>query len=169
MGGLLKFADVIDRLNTRLGRVLSWLVLLLILVQFAIVIMSGNFRVGSIKLQESLLYLNALLFLGAAGFTMLRDDHVRVDIFYRAKSARGKTWINLLGHCLLLVPFLIFLWVIGIPYVTASWAAGEGSFETSGLQIVYVLKSFLLVFAASLTLQAVSGIIRCVHELRGKG
>lgn len=168
MGRFLKLADAIDAFNRRLGKALSYLVLALIVVQFALVVMSANFQVGSIKLQESLLYINALLFLGAAGFTFLNDEHVRIDIFYRGKSERRKTMIDLLGHHILLIPFMIFVWVIGIPYVATSWANQEASFETSGLQIVYILKSFLLVFAFTLSLQGVSGIIRCLAKLRGK-
>ena len=169
MGGLLKLADLIDALNKRLGKLLGFLVLALIILQFALVIMSSNFQVGSIKLQESLLYINAALFLGAAGYGLLKDSHVRVDIFYRGKGARKKTLIDLFGHLFLLAPFMVFVWVIGIPYVSASWANLEGSFETSGLQIVFILKSFFLLFALTLSLQGISGIIRCLDKLKGKG
>jgi TRAP-type mannitol/chloroaromatic compound transport system permease small subunit len=167
MGGLLKFADLIDRTNQRVGKVLSLLVLVLIVVQFALVVMSANFQAGSIKLQESLLYINSLLFLGSAGFALLTNNHVRVDIFYRRKSEKAQTKIDLLGHLVLLLPFMVFVWIIGLPFVLTSWGNMEGSFETSGLQIVYVLKSFFLVFALMLTLQAIAGVIRCIHKLRG--
>ena len=122
MGGLLKLADFLDAFNERLGKLLGGLVIALIIVQFTIVIMSANFKAGSIWLQESLLYMNSLLFLGAAGFVLLKDDHVRVDIFYRDKSERIKNLVNLVGHLLLLVPFLVFVWIIGTPYVATSWA-----------------------------------------------
>lgn len=167
MGGLLKLADFLDAFNERLGKILGVLVIALIIVQFTIVIMSANFKVGSIWLQESLLYMNSLLFLGAAGFVLLKDEHVRVDIFYRDKSERAKNLINLVGHLALLAPFMIFVWIIGTPYVASSWANLEGSFETSGLQIVFILKSFFLVFALTLSFQGISGIIRAIHKLTG--
>lgn len=160
MQKLLLISDWIDALNERLGRALSILVLVLILVQFALVIMSANFRVGSIKLQESLLYINALMFLGAAGYTLLHDSHVRVDIFYSHASDKGKARINFLGTILLLLPFLGFLWVIALPYALHSWVILEASFETSGLPFVYILKSFILVFALSLTAQGFSLAVR---------
>ncbi len=167
MGELLKLADFLDAFNERLGKLLGILVIALIIVQFTIVIMSANFQAGSIWLQESLLYMNSLLFLGAAGYVLLKDEHVRVDIFYRDKSARLKNIVNLIGHLGLLLPFMIFVWVIGSPYVASSWANLEGSFETSGLQIVFILKSFFLLFALTLSAQGLSGIIRALDKLKG--
>lgn len=167
MGGLLKLADFLDAFNERLGKLLGVLVIALIIVQFAIVIMSSNFKAGSIWLQESLLYMNSLLFLGAAGFVLLKDQHVRVDIFYRDKSERVKNLVNLVGHLALLAPFMIFVWIIGTPYVATSWANLEGSFETSGLQIIFILKSFFLLFALTLSFQGISGIIRIIDKLKG--
>jgi TRAP-type mannitol/chloroaromatic compound transport system permease small subunit len=167
MGGLLKLADFLDAFNERLGKALGVLVIALVIVQFAIVIMSANFKAGSIWLQESLLYMNSLMFLGAAGFVLLKDEHVRVDIFYRDKSERTKSIVDLLGHLLLLLPFMVFIWIIGSPYVATSWANLEGSFETSGLQIVFILKSFFLLFALTLSFQGLSGIIRALNKIMG--
>ena len=160
MNALERFADAIDSLNAGLGRLLGWAALLLILAQFSIVVLTNAFRIGSIQLQESLLYINSLIFLGAAGYTLLRDEQVRVDIFYRGASARFKAWVNLLGTFFLLFPVMGLLWVSAWPYVAASWAVLEGSIETTGLQAVYILKSFLLLFTATLTLQGASLVIR---------
>lgn len=166
MRALERFADAIDGLNARLGRGLGWAALLLILTQFAIVILTNVFRIGSIQLQESLLYMNSLIFLGAAGYTLLRDEQVRVDIFYRGASARFKAWVNLFGTVFLLFPVMGLLWVSAWPYVAASWAVLEGSTETTGLQAVFILKSFLLLFTATLTLQGASLVIRSWITLR---
>ncbi len=160
MNALERFADAIDSLNAGLGRLLGWAALLLILVQFSIVVLTNVFRIGSIQLQESLLYINSLIFLGAAGYTLLRDEQVRVDIFYRDASARFKAWVNLMGTLFLLFPVMGLLWVSAWPYVAASWAVLEGSTETTGLQAVFILKSFLLLFTASLTLQGAALAIR---------
>ena len=73
---------------------------------------------------------------------------------------RFKAWVNLMGTLFLLFPVMGLLWVSAWPYVAASWAVLEGSTETTGLQAVYILKSFLLLFAATLTLQGVSLVIR---------
>lgn len=168
MNALERLADAIDGLNGGLGRLLGWAALLLILTQFSIVLLTNVFRIGSIQLQESLLYINSLIFLGAAGYTLLRDEQVRVDIFYRDASARFKAWVNLLGTVFLLFPVMGLLWVSAWPYVAASWAVLEGSIETTGLQAVFILKSFLLLFTATLTLQGASLVIRSWIELNAK-
>ena len=168
MQKLLVISDKIDALNERLGRTLGYAVLVLILLQFALVIMSANFRIGSIKMQEALLYLNAMMFLGAAGYTLLHDAHVRVDIFYGKANDKGKARINLLGTFFLLAPFLAFLWVIALPYALNSWAILEASFETSGLPLVYILKSFILLFALSLTAQGFSLAIKSWAVLKAR-
>lgn len=167
MQKLLALANRLDAINDWLGRTLSYTVILLVLVQFAIVVMSGNFRVGSIKLQESLLYINALMFLGAAGYVLLKDAHVRVDVFYRDASPGRKARINFFGTLFFLFPVVAFVWVIGLPYVLSSIQNLEASFETSGLQIVYVLKSFILLFAFSLTIQGISLAIRSWNAWQG--
>ena len=169
MKTLLNIADKIDGFNLRLGKALSVLVIVLILVQFALIVMSANFRVGSIMMQESLLYINSLMFLGAAGFTLLRDRHVRVDIYYRDAPDHKKARTNFYGTLLLLAPFLIFLWVIALPYVISSWANLEASFETSGLPIVYIFKSFILLFTFSLSIQGISLAIRSFFAMKDKG
>lgn len=165
MKTLERLADAIDGLNVRLGRLLGWAALLLVLAQFAIVVLTNVFRIGSIQLQESLLYLNSLIFLGAAGYTLLRDEQVRVDIFYRDASPRFRARVNLFGTIFLLFPVMGLLWVSAWPYVAASWAVLEGSTETTGLQAVYILKSFLLLFTVTLSLQGLSLAIRSWNEL----
>jgi len=169
MRGLLNIADRLDAFNGWLGRVLGYLVIVLVLLQFALVVMSSNFQAGSIKLQESLLYINACMFLGAAGFTLLHDRHVRVDIFYRDAPERTKARINFLGTLVLLFPFLIFVWWVGLPYALSSWGDLEASFETSGLPIVFILKSFILLFAFNLSAQGASLAIRSWAVWQGKG
>jgi len=165
MQSLLKLADRADAFNRAAGGALGWVLLVLVFAEFAIVVLSGNFQLGSIKLQESVLYLNSLVFLGAAGHTLLVDGHVRVDIFYRGMSERAKAWVNLLGTFVFLAPFLVFLWSIAIPFVAESWRNLEGSFETSGLPLVFVLKTFLLLFALTLTVQGFSLAVRSLAAL----
>lgn len=166
MAYILRIADIIDRLNARLGRLIGWAALLLIAIQFLIIIMTNIFRVGSVMAQESLLYVNSLIFLGAVGYTLLRDGQVRVDIIYRPASKRFQAWVNLLGTLFFLLPVTILLWVYAQPYVLASWAVLEGSVETTGLQAVFILKSFILLFCILLGLQGVSLAIRSADVLR---
>jgi TRAP-type mannitol/chloroaromatic compound transport system permease small subunit len=138
------------------GRLVSWLTLLMVALTFAIVILRYGFNEGWIWLQESVTYLHALVFMVAAAWAFQTDDHVRVDIFYRGKSAGHQALVNLLGILLFLLPFCVFVLLIGWNYVAASWASMEGSREAGGLPAVFVLKSLILVMPALLLIQALT-------------
>lgn len=153
-------ADGFDAYNEQLGRILFITPLLLILVQFSIVLMVYIFAIGSIMLQESLQYINALMFMGAVGYTALQDEHVRVDIFYSNMKRPQKDWVNLLGSVFLLMPTIWLLWDVAVPYVGDSWDIKEGSNETGGLPIVYLLKGTILLFCVSLNTAVASTILR---------
>lgn len=157
----------LDAFAEKSGQMLAVLPLLLVLVQFAVVLMVYVFSTGSIQLQESLQYINAMMFLGGAGYTALHDEHVRVDLLYCKLSERGKAWVNFLGTLLLLVPFLVLFWHASIPYVMDSWAIRESSVEASGLPFVYLLKTTLLLFALTLSLHAVADLLRFGKTLFG--
>ncbi|MCJ9429172.1 TRAP transporter small permease subunit [Kordiimonas marina] len=159
-------ADRLETILEKSGRILSVLPLILVLVQFAIVLMVYVFATGSIKLQESLQYINALMFLGAAGYTAIHDGHVRVDVFYSKFNRRRRAQVNFWGTLLLLVPFLILMWVSAVPYVLDSWSILEESVESSGLPFVYILKSTLLLFTFTLSLHAIISLIRNRHALK---
>lgn len=159
---LTRLAGGIDAVNGAVGRFLGWAALLLIVLQFALVVANHVFSVGSIQAQEARLYINALIFLGAAGYTLLAGEHVRVDLFYRDADPRAKAWVDLIGTLVFLLPVIAILLWAGLPYVAAAWSIREGSTETGGLPFVYVLKSFILLFVATLGMQAVSVLIRSV-------
>jgi TRAP-type mannitol/chloroaromatic compound transport system permease small subunit len=158
-------ADRIDRLNAVVGQAVSWCALFIVLVQFAIVLMRYVLGIGSIWLQESVIYGNAALFLLAAAWTLRDGGHVRVDVFYAGAKPRTKATVDLAGAILLLLPFVIVLFVYALPYVMRSWSIFEGSRETSGLPFVYLLKTLILLFALTLGLQGVSQAIRAWHVL----
>src|SRR5947209_15966223 len=95
-------ADRIDRLNSAIGRAASWCALAIVLIGFAVVLMRYVLGLGSIWLQESILYAHAALFLMAAAWTLKEGGHVRVDVFYADAGTRMKAWIDFLGALLLL-------------------------------------------------------------------
>lgn len=148
------------------GNVLAILPLLLILVQFSVVLAVYVFSSGNIQLQESLQYINALMFLGGAGYTAVRDEHVRVDLFYSKFGKVSKAKVDFFGTLFLLVPFLILFWITSLPYVIGSWAILEGSVEASGLPFVYILKTTLLLFALTLSLHAAASLVRSFKSMR---
>jgi TRAP-type mannitol/chloroaromatic compound transport system permease small subunit len=135
------------------GRAVSWLSLLMVLVTFGIVIFRYGFNLTLVSIQESVIYLHAMVFLLAAGWTLSEDGHVRVDIIYAARSERYRAWVNLLGSFLFLLPLCVFTFVVAWDYVASSWALKESSREAGGLSGVYLLKSLILVGPLLLFLQ----------------
>jgi TRAP-type mannitol/chloroaromatic compound transport system permease small subunit len=160
--------DIASAFTGWIGRTVSWLTLLMVLLTFAIVILRYGMNQGWIWLQESVTYLHALVFMTAAAWAFQTDDHVRVDIFYRDRSNRHKAWVNLLGTLIFLAPFSIFLIVIGWDYVAASWVTKEGSREAGGLPLVYLLKSLILIMPALLLIQSFSVVRASIFTLRSE-
>src|SRR5437763_5659624 len=160
-------SDRIDRLNTAIGRAASWCALAIVLIGFAVVLLRYVLGLGSIWLQESILYAHAALFLLAAAWTLKEGGHVRVDVFYADASPRAKAWVDLVGVLLLLLPFCLAILWFSLPYVTRSWAILERSRESSGLPLVFLLKTLIPAFAVLLALQGLAQIVRAVTVLRG--
>ena len=165
---MIAIADAIDRLNSTIGRTAAWLCLAVVTIQFAVVVLRYLFGIGSIWLQESIVYSHAALFLLAAAWTLRNDGHVRVDIFYSSASPPTRAIVDLLGACLLLAPFAGAILYFSLPYVARSWSIFEGSRETSGLPLVFLLKSLIPLFAALLALQGLAQAIRAAGVLGGK-
>ncbi|HZL40117.1 MAG TPA: TRAP transporter small permease subunit [Pseudolabrys sp.] len=159
-------ADRIDRLTTGIGRAVAWLVLVVVLLQFGLVIARYAFGLGSIWLTETVIYAHATLFMLAAAWTLRAGGHVRVDVFYAEASRRTKAVIDLAGSALLLLPFSAVLIWLSVPYVARSWAVLERSQESSGLPLVYLLKTLIPLFAALMALQGVAQAIRALAVLR---
>ncbi len=159
-------ADRIDRLTTGIGRTVAWLVLVVVVLQFGLVVARYLFGLGSIWLTETVIYAHATLFMGAAAWTLAAGGHVRVDIFYVEASARTKAVVDLAGSVLLLLPFALVLLWLSVPYAQRSWAILERSQESSGLPLVFVLKTLIPLFAALMALQGVAQAIRALAILR---
>lgn len=140
----------------------------MVTVQVAVALMRYVLGLGSIWLQETIIYAHAILFMLAAAWTLQRGGHVRVDIFYANAPSRQKALIDLCGAIVLLLPFAIALLVLSLPYVARSWAVLEHSPETSGLPLVFVLKTLIPAFALLLALQGVSQLIRAALVVFGR-
>lgn len=164
---MLALATAIERLNDRIGRLVSWGLLALVVLQFAVVILRYVFGLGFVWLQETITYVYASVFMLAAGFTLLRDGHVRVDIWYREASERSRAWVDLFGTLIFLWPVTGLLLWVSWGYVARSFAIFEGSRESGGLPILYLLKAEILVFAGLLALQGLANVARAVVTLGG--
>ena len=158
----------IDKTVTGAGRVVMWLLLLMALVQFAVVILRYVFGINYIFMQESIIYMHGAVFMIAAGYALLTNDHVRVDIFYREASEKRKALVDFIGTYLLLFPVCILLLWVASPYVGNSWAVFEGSPEASGIQGVYILKSFIPAFAILLAMAGFNIAAKAGATLRGR-
>lgn len=159
-------ADRIDRLTSALGRAAAWLALVVVLLQFALVVARYLFGLGSVWLTETVIYAHAALFMLAAAWTLHVGGHVRVDIFYADASAHTKALIDLVGALFLLLPFMVVLIWLSIPYAARSWSILEHSQEASGLPVVFVLKTLIPLFALLMALQGIAQAIRAAALLR---
>jgi TRAP-type mannitol/chloroaromatic compound transport system permease small subunit len=165
---LAALADRIDRLTVMVGHAAAWCALFMVVMQVAVVLLRYALGLGSLWLQESILYAHASLFMLAGAWTLKIGGHVRVDIFYADAPPRRKAAVDLAGAVLFLLPFALALGWLSWPYVTRSWALLERSREASGLPLVFVLKTLIPVFALLIGLQGVAQAIRAALVLRGE-
>ena len=165
---LVGFIKATSAINRVLGEVLSWLALVCVLVCFTLVVQRYFFHVSHLWMQDLYVWVNGAMFTGVAGFALLRQDHVRVDIFYRPASTRKKAIADLVGVVLFLLPFMYVVATYGWPYVLRSWRLYEGSANIGGMPGLFILKTFILVFAAVVTLQGLAMAARSILVLRGQ-
>jgi TRAP-type mannitol/chloroaromatic compound transport system permease small subunit len=153
-------ADRIDRLTSGIGRAAAWLIVVVVLLQFALVVARYLFGLGSVWLTETVIYAHAALFMLVAAWTLLAGGQVRVDLFYAEASERTRAMVDLVGALALLLPFMLVLLWLSVPYAARSWVIFEHSQEASGLPIVFVLKTLIPIFALLMALQGLSQAIR---------
>lgn len=158
----------IDRVNAFVGRTISWLALMMVLVTVYDVLMRYFFKAGAIAIQELEWHLFSAHFLLAASWTLLLNGHVRVDFFHSRMTDRQKAWIEILGGVFFLIPFCVLIIWGSIPFVYSSWAFLEGSSDPGGLPARYVLKTMIPIAYILIGLQGVSQIIKNLVFLKGK-
>lgn len=165
---LAAFVRAVSGLNRAIGEVLSWLALACVLVCFTVVVQRYVFHTSTLWMQDLYVWMSGAMFTGVAGFALMRDDHVRVDIFYRPASTRRKAIADLVGVVLFLLPFVYVVWTYGSTAVSRSWSFYEGSANIGGMPGLFILKSFILVFAALIGLQGLAMAARAILVLRGR-
>lgn len=161
-----QLAERLDSINRVTGRAVRWLALVMVLVQFGVVLLRYVFGISSIAINESVLYMHAALFMLGAGYTLLVDDHVRVDIFQSRASDRGKARIDLAGHILLLIPSMLALLYWSWPSVRNAWAIYEGPISVGGIPAVFLLKTLIPAFCILLLVQSLACLMRNLARLR---
>lgn len=160
----------LDRLAEWTGRTIAWVMVPMVVVQFVIVALRYIFDIGWIWMQEGVLWMHAATFMLATAYTLHHDEHVRVDIFYRKLTSRGRTVVDVLGTLLLMLPMMIFLIIVSWDYVSVSWSIREGSREAGGLPYPFVplLKSAIPLTAGLVCVQGVANLLGDIGRLLGR-
>ena len=171
---LARLNNSIDSFSEWTGHVVSWLTFLMVVLTFLIVVLRYVFQIGWIAMQESVLYMHGVVFLLGAAYTLRRNGHVRVDIFYREMGPKGQALVNLFGTLLFLFPSCGFIFWVSWDYVLESWFVLEGSREAGGIPGVFLLKTVILLMALLVLLQGLSEVFRSVlvlidHESEERG
>lgn len=165
---LAKLADVLDWINEQIGRRVTLLATVLVLVQFVVVVLRYAYGSSFVWMQESVIYIHATLFMLAISYTFLYDGHVRVDVLYSRWSPRTQAAVDLAGVLLAVLPFCaLVIWACW-PYVAVSWRMREGPMFVGGIPYLYMLKSLIPAMAVLLAVQGVSVALRAVLVLAGR-
>lgn len=160
--------NLFDRISDITGKAVAWLTLVMVAVTAVVVIMRYVFDAGMIWLQESVIWMHAAVFMVGAAYTLLDEEHVRVDIFYRSMSEKRRAIVDLIGVILFLLPLCGYLAWAAYDFAAVSWSMGETSREPGGLPYpaIPLMKSLVIVMPVVVALQGVSMMMRSISILR---
>ena len=161
-----QISRLIDLFSEMTGRLCSWFVAFMTLITCVVVVMRYGLDLGSVLLQDVVLYLHGALFILGSSFALKRNAHVRVDIFYREFSEKKKALIDLIGHCLFLQPVCWVIFLFSWGFVEFSWRIMEVSAEPDGLPFVYLQKSLLIALCLLMALQSFSEILKNILKIK---
>jgi TRAP-type mannitol/chloroaromatic compound transport system permease small subunit len=156
MNFLMAVTRWIDALNRRVGRGVAWATLFLVIVIFTDVIMRYAFKTSFVFVQELEWHVFSFIFLMGAGFTLLTNGHVRVDIFYQQLSDRGQAWVNLLGVIFFLIPGCLMIIDTSAIFAYTAWTIRESSPDPGGIPLRFIVKSFIPLGFVLILLQGIS-------------
>ncbi|MEP3475146.1 MAG: TRAP transporter small permease subunit [Hyphomicrobiales bacterium] len=162
---LKKLADIIDQINSFVGKAVSWLVVIMVLNVFLVVVLRYVFSIGWVWMQELYVWTHATIFMLGAGYTLLHEGQVRIDLIYRTASARYKALVNIFGSLFFALPLMFLLFSRSVPMVERSFQSLEKSAEAGGLPALYILKAVIPLFCILFGLQFISLIIRSLEAL----
>ena len=192
MGGFLKLSAVVDRLSDTIGRSAYWLVLVVVLISAVNAIVRKFFDMSSNAWLEAQWYLFSIIFLCCASYTLLKNEHIRIDIVHGALSKTTRNWIDIAGHTLFLIPLCIIMLVEGWPYFMLAFQMDSRGFFTDIVRLVrmalnisteaynvemssnagglvrWPAKLIIVVGFALLLLQGISELIKRIAVMRGR-
>lgn len=167
MQPLLALSRLIDRINTIIGKAVMWLILA------SIIISAGNAIVRKFAPQfssnawlEAQWYLFGAAFMGAAAYTLAQNEHIRIDIFYGTRTRRTQHWIDLFGHLVFLLPFVVLMTWMLVPYTLQAYRIGQVSTNAGGL-IIWPARAILAAGFFLLALQGISEVIKKIAVMQG--
>ena len=166
MKALLRIAHLIDALNERIGRAVSWLILLTVLISAGNAVMRKTFDLSSNAFLEIQWYLFAAVFLLAAAYTLKRNEHVRIDIITGRFGKRTQAWIDIVGGLLFLLPMACIILYFSWPFFLNAFLSREWSSNPGGL-ILWPAKLLVPAGFFLLLLQGLSEIIKRIGFLLG--
>ena len=143
-----------------IGKKISYLIPVMVLLMVVVIVSRYFFGIGRTDLQELVMYFHALVFLGCAGYVFNKDEHVRVDIFYRESSTKYKNLINSIFGFIFLLPVAAVIFIYSLEVIYASWGMKEDSTESGGLDYVYIQKTFILLFPLTLLAALINQLIK---------
>lgn len=167
MGALLAISRNIDRATTFIGRSVSWLILLAVLISAGNAAIRKAFDMSSNAFLELQWYLYGAAFMLAAAYTLLQNEHIRIDAISAKLSQRTRDWIDLIGHIFFLSPFVFLMIWLSWPFFLASYRSGEVSANAGGL-ILWPAKFLVLAGFVLLAAQAISEIIKRALIVAGR-
>ena len=159
---LKRTAKIIDQINEWIGRKISWLTSVLVLIICVDVIMRYFFNMSSAGVFELEWHIFAVIFLLGSAYTLKHDKHVRVDVFYGRFTEKQKAWVNLTGSLLFLLPFCVVLINASFRFVENSYRFHESSPDPGGLPARFIVKSAITTGFILLLIQSISLIFKAV-------
>lgn len=167
MNVIKKFCYGIDWINERVGRGVAWVTTGLVAVVFTDVVMRYLFNTSYVFTQELEWWLFGFIFLMGAGYTLLHDGHVRVDIIYQRLGSKGQAWINLIGVFFFMLPGCLMVIITSWKFTYNSWAILEGSPDPGGIPYLFLIKGTITVGFILLSLQGLSLGLHSILQVAG--
>lgn len=164
---MLRFSTIIDRLTDVVGRLISWLNLLLILLIVIDVVVRKLTGYTSAWISELQWYFFAMVFLWGGSYGLLYKKHVSVDVFYQRMQLKDKSLVDFVGHLTLLMPWAVAIVYTGLIYFHQSWKINESSPDPGGLPFRWLIKSIIPGAFLLLLVQSWSEIIKSYLQYKG--
>ena len=155
---------MIEKYINFIGEKISYLIPVMTVLMIIVIVSRYFFGIGQTGLQELVMYFHALIFLGCAGYAFNKDEHVRVDIFYRDASDKYKNVINLIFGFIFLLPVTFIIVFYSIELISMSWKIQETSTEAGGLGYVFIQKTFIFLFPITLFAAFINQLIKTVWK-----